>query len=110
MRSQQYEDAGEEIIEETIAPEPAEAARQEEEDEVIKIKVRVEPREAPDTLPNHQSRAVNAITFMVTRPGTAWHHLHVLGSQSAFQDHEDQTSLTRRRNREKLIMTTCFQA
>ena len=76
----------------------------------VKVKVKVRNPGDPDILQCLPKAVVNAITFMVTRLGTAWHHLHVLGSQSASQDHEDQTSLTRRRNREKLIMTTCFQA
>ena len=72
-----------------------------------RVKARGGPREGQDTHLTHQRPAVNAITFTETRHGTAWLHSPVHGCPSAFQDHEDQTSLTRNRNR--LITTTCFR-
>ena len=63
---------GEEI--EAVPVEVAVPDVADEEEEVSRVKPG-----APDTPPHPQSPVVNAITFMVTRLGTAWHQLLVHG-------------------------------
>ena len=107
-----YQGEAEEVPQEAV---PHVAAAEDEEigEEVKEEVAQMLPDGAHAIHPHHQSPAVNAITFMGTRLGTAWLPTPARGRTDAPRGHEVPASL-RKEKRKKIIRnsntTSCFQA